>query len=77
VVAGSGGDYEQAAAWRSVVLAHLRGSVHELERARDGSPTSVELVKIEHAIRIAREALKECERNLAVARRMAARQQRG
>jgi hypothetical protein len=72
--------YEQAAAWRSVALPFMRESLEQLGRARDACPKdgpTMERHKIEQAIKLTRAAIKECEGNLVVARKMAAREAKG
>lgn len=72
--------YEQAMLWRSQALPFMRLSLEQLYRARDACPMTgptMERRKIEQAIKLARAALKECENNLVVARRMVDRQTKG
>lgn len=71
--------YEQAMVWRSQALPFMRLSLEHLLQARDACPMTgptMERRKIEQAIKLARAALKECENNLVVARRMVERQTR-
>ena len=67
-------EYEQAAQWRAETLPLLRDALATLTTARDACPTSLEAVKLHRAISAAQDAVSECERNLAVARRMIARE---
>lgn len=71
--------YEQAVAWRSAALPFMRESLEQLRQASRACPKdgpTMERVKIEDAIRLTRAAIKECERNLVVARRMVGREER-
>jgi hypothetical protein len=68
--------YEQAAAWREKTLPLVRDALGKLREARKACPTSVEAVQLERAVSSVRDALKECERSLVVARRMIDREKR-
>lgn len=68
--------YEQAAAWREVALALIRDAQGKLKAAHDACPASMEAVQLDRAVSATREALKECENGLVVARRMVKREKR-
>jgi hypothetical protein len=64
------GRYEQAVVWRSQALPFMREGLDQLRRALDACPTSLEQSKLTDAIRLTREAIRECERSLTVARKI-------
>jgi len=71
------GRYEQAYAWRSQALPFMREGLDQLRRARDGChDNSMERLKLEQSIKLLREAIRECERSMTVARKIVDREKK-
>lgn len=69
--------HEESVAWHSETLPLLREALWNLKTARKTCPSRPEVETLNNAARATEAAIKECERNLAVARRLAARERRG
>jgi hypothetical protein len=67
--------YEETAAWHAETLPLLREALGNLTTVHSTCPSTVETKTLASAIKAARAAVKECERNLAVSRRLVAREQ--
>ena len=71
------GRYEQAYAWRSQVLPYMREGLDQLRRARDGChDTTMEKLMLEQSIKLLREAIREAERSMTVARKIIDREKK-
>jgi hypothetical protein len=69
--------YEQAYAWRSQVLPYMREGLAQLRRAHDGChDTTMERLKLDQSIKLLREAIRETERSMTVARKIVDREKK-
>ena len=66
--------YEHSVAWHTETLPLLREALWNLRTAHDSCPIGPETKKLAVAVQAAHRAVRECERNLAVARRLATKE---
>jgi len=68
--------HEEAVRWRSMVMPLLRDAADMLTNVAQVAPDSTEKRIAEEAAREARDLVRVCEKNLTVARRLVAREEK-
>jgi hypothetical protein len=69
--------YEEAYSWRSLALPAMREGYETLLLARDSChDTTLERLKLDQAIKLTREAIREAERCMTVARKLIDREKK-